>query len=452
MIDISEVRYARSGDVDIAYQRYGSGPDILIIPGLVGNVELAWEEEVYRRAREYVGRYVRVLEFDKRGIGGSDRFDDAPTLQQRIDDILAVMDAEGVERAHVLGLSEGGVMAQYFAALHPERVDHLVLPTSVIGGSAFAELVREDESLVPWALKSRDGVQGMIQGWGREPERFVELFAPTKGSDPAFTRWVGRFQRQTCSRADIQRQFESILSLDANDRLQDIQAPTLVMNIAGDRIIHPAWGRYLARKIPGARYQEVPGDDHVFWVMPNWREVMDCWLEFVLGRAPEVRSERQFATVLFTDIVGSTARTVEEGDAAWRSMLDRHDRIAWEAAGRHAGKLVKNTGDGLLMTFTAPSEAVACASHLVRELGRAGLSIRAGLHAGEILVREDGDVTGLAVNLAARVQEAASGGATWVSSTVHDLLLGGEWSFAPKGEHQLKGIDGAWRLHELVAG
>jgi class 3 adenylate cyclase len=185
--------------------------------------------------------------------------------------------------------------------------------------------------------------------------------------------------------------------------------------------------------------------------MPIWREITDCLLEFVTGRAPAARIERRFATVLFTDIVDSTARSAAAGDAAWRDLLDRHDRIAWQAVDRHVGKLVKNTGDGLLMTFPSPSEAVACATELVGELGRVGLSVRAGLHAGEIVVREDGDVSGVAVNLAARVQQAASGGSTWVSSTVRDLLLGGEWSFTERGEHVLKGIDGAWRLYELAA-
>jgi class 3 adenylate cyclase len=167
-------------------------------------------------------------------------------------------------------------------------------------------------------------------------------------------------------------------------------------------------------------------------------------------RAPVVRSERRFATVLFTDIVDSTSRSAAVGDVAWRAMLDRHDQIAWQALDHNAGKLVKNTGDGLLMTFTTPSEAVACSTELVRELARIGLSVRAGLHAGEIVVREDGDVTGLAVNLAARVQQAATGGTTWVSSTVRDLLLGGDWSFTERGEHVLKGIDGEWRLYELA--
>ena len=261
---------------------------------------------------------------------------------------------------------------------------------------------------------------------------------------------MGRFERQTCSRADIQRQFDSVLGLDANDRLGDIRAPTLVVNVTGDRAIPPAFGRYLAERIPGARYVQFPGTDHFCWVMPSWRELLDCCIEFVTGRAPETRSERRFATVLFTDIVESTARSAEVGDEAWRELLDRHDRIAWQAVDRHAGTLVKNTGDGLLMTFGAPSQAVACATELVRELERISLRVRAGLHAGEIVVREDGDVTGLAVNLAARVQQAASGGATWVSSTVRDLLLGGGWSFAERGEHRLKGIDGAWRLYELA--
>jgi class 3 adenylate cyclase len=448
-MDISDIRYARSGDINIAYQRFGSGPDVVIIPGLVCNVELSWEHEVYRRSREYIGRYVRVLEFDKRGIGSSDRFEEAPTLEQRIDDIKAVMDAEGLERAHILGLSEGGMMGQLFAALHPERVDRLVLVNSMIGASALGNLRRREDDPPMRRKEVLDRFQRMMDGWGRQPEHFVDLFAPSKNDDPAFIRWVGRFQRQTCSRADIRRQFESILDLDANDRLGDIRAPTLVANVIGDRAIPPAFGRYLAEHISGARYAQFPGEDHLCWIMPTWRDVNDCWIEFVTGRAPIVRSERRFATVLFTDIVSSTARSAEVGDEAWRDMLDRHDRIAWQAVDRHAGKLVKNTGDGLLMTFTTPSEAVACATDLVRELGRIGLTVRAGLHAGEVVVREDGDVTGLAVNLAARVQQATPGGATWVSSTVRDLLLGGEWSFTEQGEHALKGIDGAWRLYEL---
>jgi pimeloyl-ACP methyl ester carboxylesterase len=200
-MDISDIRYARSGDLNIAYQRWGAGPDVVVIPGLVSNIELSWEHEVYRRCREHMGRYVRVLEFDKRGMASSDRFERAPTLEQRIGDVKAVMDAEGIARAHVLGLSEGGLMGQFFAALHPERVDRLVLMNSTIGASALGHghLERRDSDPPMRRKDVLDRFERMFDGWGREPEHFVDLFAPSRNDDPAFVRWVGRFERQTCS-------------------------------------------------------------------------------------------------------------------------------------------------------------------------------------------------------------------------------------------------------------
>jgi len=449
-MEISDIKFAKSGDVHIAYQRFGSGPDVVLIPGLISNVELAWEQEVYRRAREHVGRFVRFLEFDKRGTASSDRFDRAPTLEERIGDIHAVMDAEGLERANIAGLSEGGLMAQLFAAMHPERVDRLVLINSALGASALEQVQAYSDEPVYSGNEILGKLERLVETWGRDAEFGVDLFAPSQNGNAAFIRWMARFQRQSASPADMKRHVESILTLDANDRLRDIQAPTLVMNVTGDRIIHPAWGRYLADRIPGATYVEFPGEDHLFWIMPSWRSLMDRWLEFVTGVAPTSLRERRFATVLFTDIVGSTARAAKVGDQAWRSMLESHDRTAWKTVDRHGGKLIKNTGDGLLVTFDSPSEAIRCVTELMRALAAEGLTIRAGLHAGEVEVREDGDVTGLCVNLAARVQGAASDGATYVSSTVHDLLLGGDLSFEDRGEHTLKGIDGAWRLYEHV--
>ena len=449
-MDISEIRFAKSGDVNIAYQVYGSGPDVVSIPPIISNIELSWEEETYRRARERLGRYQRIIEFDKRGIGGSDRFEKLPTLEERIGDIQAVMDAEGVERASVVGLSEGGIMAQLFAAKYPERVDRLVLINSMFGQSAYDELQGYSDTPVPSMEEILSRVSRAVESWGREPEVFVDLFAPSQNDNPAFIRWMARLQRQTATLADMKRQLESVLGLDANEYLSEIKAPTLVVNVTGDRIFHPASGRFLADKIPGAQHVEFPGDDHLCWIMPDWPALADCTIEFLTGVTPQSQNPRRFATVLFTDIVGSTARAAELGDQAWRVALESHDRIAWKTVGRHRGNLVKNTGDGLLVTFDTPSDAIACTSELAAELAHEQIAIRAGLHAGEVEVREDGDIGGLCVNFAARVQQAARDGSTWVSSTVRDLLLGANVSFEDRGEHSLKGIEGDWRLYEHV--
>jgi class 3 adenylate cyclase len=448
---IPNMKFAKSGDANIAYERYGTGPDLVLIPPLIANAELGWEQEVYRRAREHHAKHVCFLEFDKRGTGSSDRIDRVLTLEERIQDINAVMDAEGIERAHILGLSEGGVMAQYFAARYPERVDKLVLATSSMGLSGVDELpayTRGDE-VVPDVTDVIASLANVVEHWTRDPQPMIELFTPSMKGDAAFARWMSRYMRLTASQADMGRQLDGAVDLDANSELANIKAPTLVINLTGDRLFPPAVGRYLADKIPGARYEEFEGDDHFCWIAPNWREIIDCWIEFVTGVKPEAGTKRRFATVLFSDIVGSTSRSAEVGDEAWARTLDSHDRIAWDVVREHRGSLVKNTGDGLLLTFDAPSDGVAAASALTQALGSVGLRIRAGLHAGEVEVREDGDVTGLAVNLAARVEEAAAEGAIYVSSTLRDMMLGGSWQFEDRGEHALKGIEGGWRLYEL---
>ena len=257
-MNISDVKFAKSGNVNLAYQRYGAGPDVVIIPPLVSNVELGWEQEVYRRTREHIGRYVRVLDFDKRGIGSSDRFTRPPTLEERIGDITAVMDAEGVERASLLGLSEGGLMAQLFAAMHPERVDRLVLMNSGVGLSAYSELQAYSDTPIYPLEELRAKLWSVAETWGRDPQVTVDLFCPSQSDNPAFIRWMGRFQRQTASPADFQRQLESVVTLDANEHLPEIKAPTLVVNVTGDRIIHPAMGRYLAEQDPRGALRRVP--------------------------------------------------------------------------------------------------------------------------------------------------------------------------------------------------
>jgi class 3 adenylate cyclase/pimeloyl-ACP methyl ester carboxylesterase len=448
-MEVPDIQFTKSGDVNIAYQRYGTGPDVVIIPPLTSNVEILWEHELWRRVLEFNGQHVRTLHFDKRGIGMSDRFEQHPTLEQRIGDINAVMDAEGIARASIMGLSEGGLMAQLFAARHPERVDRLVLINSAPGASAWSQLDQYTDEPVPQLDALLAKFMRLVETWGRDPAFFVEWFMPSQRENPSYLRWVARYQRQTATQADLRRQIESIFMLDAVEHLPNIKAPTRVIKVTGDRVIPVAAGRFLAAKIPGAEYVEVGGEDHLCWIMPHWRKVMDCWLEFVTGTLPTARSVRRFATVLFTDIVGSTERAHEVGDEAWRLTLESHDRIAWRTIEAHRGSVVKSTGDGLLVTFGSPSDAVACAAILRRELASIGVAIRGGLHAGEIAMRDDGDVSGLAVNLAARVAQAAQASSIYVSSTVHDLLLGGDQTFADRGEHALKGIEGSWRLYRL---
>ena len=448
-MEVPDIRFTKSGDLNIGYQRFGTGPDVVVIPPLVSNIEIMWENELWRRALEFAAQHVRTLHFDKRGIGISDRSEQHPTLEQRIGDINAVMDAEGIQRASLMGLSEGGLMAQLFAARHPERVDRLVLINSLPGASAWRHLGQYSETPIPALEEQVARALHLAETWGRDPTLLVEWFMPSQRENAAFLRWIARYQRQTASPADFRRQVESVLSLDATDSLSSIKAPTRVIHIAGDRVVPVAAGRFLTARIPGADYVEIEGEDHFCWVMPHWRRIADAWIGFVIGTVPSARSERSFATVLFTDIVGSTERAGTIGDDAWRLMLESHDRIAWKTIDGHRGSVVKSTGDGLLVTFGSPSNAVACAAVLRRELASIGVAIRGGLHAGELVVREDGDVSGLAVHLAARVAQAAQNGAIYASSTVRDLLLGGDQKFADRGEHALKGIDGSWRLYQL---
>lgn len=443
--------YALSDGLHIAYQRFGSGPDVVLIPPLVSNVELQWDHELYRRVLELDSRYLRLLIFDKRGIGCSDTFERPPTLEERIRDIAAVMDAEGIEHANLVGLSEGGVMAQLFAARHPERVEKVVLINTTAGLQSapfLHQYIQPGERAID-LVHFAENFQELVRTWGVDPGFMVEWMMPSQLGNPSFVRWAGRLQRQTASPADIKRQIDSILNIDATECLSHIRAPTLVMHVKGDRVLHVAFGRFLADRIAGARYVEVPGEDHFLWMMPNWRDIIDTVIEFVVGHRPTAVTHRRFAAVLFTDLVESTARSATAGDVAWRDTLESHDRICREVIEYHAGRIVKNTGDGLLAVFDAPSQAVGAAGDVVTKLGAIDLGVRAGVHAGEFEVRDDGDITGAAVNIAARVEQAAGLGEVYVSSTVRDMLLGGEYRFANRGDHQLKGVEGSWKLYAL---
>lgn len=446
--------YALSDGLHIAYQQFGSGPDLVMVPPLVSNVELSWDHELYRRVLEFDAHHTRMIMFDKRGIGVSDRFEQQPTLEERIRDITAVMDAAGVERASLVGLSEGGIMAQLFAARHPERVEKLVLMDTTAGLSAFSHLPDYAEGGDPPNEPRHvfDQFQALARTWGVDPGFMVDWMMPSQRDNVPFVRWIGRLQRQTASPADIERQIESVLHLDAVEHLPEIRVPTLVIHAKGDQVLNVANGRFLADRIPDARYLEFPVADHFIWVAPCWRDIVEATVGFVVGGSLVHPALRRFAAVLFTDLVDSTARSAQAGDVAWLETLESHDRICREVVESCAGRIVKTTGDGLLAVFDAPSQAVRAAGDLVTKLGSIDLGVRAGVHAGELEVRDDGDVSGAAVNIAARVEQAAGLGEVYVSSAVRDMLLGGEHRFVERGEHRLKGVEGNWKLYALQQG
>lgn len=449
-----ETHYAHAGDLRIAYQQWGEGPPLVFIPALISNIEISWEHELYRRNFEHFGRHMTCVQFDKRGIGLSDRFDAVPTMEQRNEDIFAVMDAVGWERAHFLGVSEGAAMAQLFAADFPERVESLALINTFVSPRYRPSMRDHERDGDPPTLAVDEIVDRFMRiaaVWSEDPRPMVEWEMPSAVENESFVRWVGRLQRMSCSPKDFIKQLESVVVLDAGDAPERITTRTLVLHVTGDRVLPASGGRLLAELIPEAEYVEISGEDHFAWIMPHWREIDDVLIEFATGTPVTRASTRTFATVLFTDIVGSTRQTAQRGDAAWRALLDSHDRIARGLVDEHGGRVVKSTGDGLLVTFDAPSRGVECGILLRDALGGIGIDIRAGIHAGEIEVHDDGDISGIAVNLAARVEQRAADGEFWASSTVRDMMLGGSTAFSDAGEHELKGIDGSWRLFSVAA-
>ena len=447
-----ETHYARSGDLRIAYQKWGAGPALMIVPPLISNVELVWEHELIGRSLEYLGRHFTCVHFDKRGIGLSDRFDELPTLSQRLEDIRAVMSAVGWEKAHFFGISEGGAMGQLFAADFPERVESLVLLNSIVPPryrKRIPDYVRDGDPPLKTTKEIYERFLNLVETWSEQPACMVDWMTPSQSGNGSFVRWTGRLQRMTCSPRDFRRQVESIHTLDAGDAPERISSRTMVMHVKGDQVLPVGGSRLLAQIIPNAVYREIAGDDHFAWIMPNWRDPTDAAIEFYTGAALKRTSSRKFGAILFTDIVDSTRQSSALGDAKWRTMLEGHDRVTRHLIGQHGGRLVKSTGDGLLAIFDAPFQGVACGIEMCDTLGGMGVTIRAGLHVGQIEVHDDGDISGIAVNLAARVEQHAAARELWTSSTVRDMMLGGADTFSDRGEHVLKGIDGSWRLYSV---
>ena len=434
-------RYAKSGDLHIAYAVAGDGPiDLVWVPPWISQVEYLWAEPSLERVMERLTQFARVITFDRRGSGLSDPLFGAPTLEDQMDDVLAVMDAAGSESAAICGTLEGGPMAALFAATFPERTDALVMYAT------FARATWAPGYEFAWPAEIRDQhMEAGIKQWGQGC--VAAGVAPSKMQDPGFMEWAGRLERLAASPATIRRIFDLIGEFDVRDVLPSIRVPALVMHRKDDSFIKVDHSRYIASRIPGARYVELEGDDNMF-SLGDAEAVVGEIEEFLTGRRHEHEPDRMLATVLFTDICDSTARAAEMGDRGWRFLLERHDALFRQALDRHRGREVKRTGDGFLATFDGPARAIRCAASVAEAMGSLGLQIRAGLHTGELEVM-DGDLGGLAVHIASRVMSAAGPNEVLVSGTVKDLVVGSGIDFEDRGERELRGVPGEWRLYAV---
>lgn len=428
---VPETRYARNGDVHIAYQVFGEGAITMIgLPGIINNIEVMWEDLESRRYLTRLASFCRLVVYDKRGQGVSDRDAGTPTLDERLGDLTAVIDAVGSERVALGGISEGGSTAAMYAATYPERVSHLLL----FGSFARVDVERGDRFMERWASE-----------WGTPESSTVRIITPSKLGDATFARWSQRYERQSSTPGGLLAAWRWIREIDIRAVLPSIQCPTLVTHRRDDRLVRVEFGRELAELIPGARFVELEGEAH----SPQWGDqeaVLKLLEEFLTGRHREPsRPERVLASILFTDIVDSTATAATLGDAAWRNALERHDQISVGTVSDFGGQVVKQTGDGVLATFDAPGRAVQCADTLRVLLADAGIPIRAGLHTGEIELR-NGDVLGIGVHIAARVNALAQAGEILVTRTVKDLVAGSDYMFSSRGVHDLKGVPDSWEL------
>ncbi len=434
----AKTNYAISGDVHIAYRVFGEGPrDIVLIPGTISHVELYWEQPGQAYLLKRLTSFARVIVFDKRGQGLSDRVAEQ-TLEERTGDVRAVMDAAGSESATVYGWSEGGPMCLMFAATYPERTSSLVLY------GTFASL--KDPPLQVSPDQWQETLDGLMAHWGEGT--LGAMNAPSQANNEAFIEHVGRLERASASPASIVALLRANYDIDVRHILPSIHVPTLILHRAGDALVPVAAGRYLADVIPGAKYAELPGTDHLVTDLDTQDVIVDEIEEFITGVRHRAEPDRVLATVMFTDIVGSTERAVEKGDRQWRELLkDFYATVRKEVAASR-GREVNTGGDSLLATFDGPARAIRCACSLRERLRPLGLQVRSGLHTGECEMIDD-DVAGIAVHIGARVAAKASPDEVLVSSTVKDLVAGSGLRFADRGEHSLKGVPGEWRLYAV---
>lgn len=444
-MNVPETKFTQSGEVSVAYQVVGNGPlDLVVVPGFVSHLEQAWEDTSFSRFLMQLASFSRLILFDKRGTGLSDRISGIPTLEERMDDVRAVMDAVGSKRAALFGISEGGPMSVLFAATYPERASALVLYGSIARGKWAPDY--------PWMPKSDDArFEAWLEGWRREwgGPYSIDFWAPSMAEDEVFRQWWAKYLRLSASPSAVINIFRMNAAIDVRDILPTVRIPTLVLHRLGDRPINIEQGRYLAEHIPGAEFVELSGDDHLWWVGDS-EAIVNKIQTFLTGEQPPIDIDRVLATVLFTDIVDSTKQAAEMGDSRWKDLLDTHNAVMHKEIGRFRGRAVRSTGDGYLAVFDGPGRAIRCGAAVSRELRQLGIEIRTGVHTGEIDLMGE-DVGGIAVNIAARVLAEASNNEVWVSRTVKDLVVGSGFEFTEKGTHSLKGVPGEWGLFSVEA-
>jgi len=438
----SDIKYAKSGDVHIAYRVFGDGPrDLVLIPGTLSHADLYWEFPINQYLLKRLTSFARVIVFDKRGQGLSDRVAEQ-TLEERIGDVRAVMDAAGSPRAAIFGWSEGGSMSLMFSATYPERTSALVLCGS------FASVKAQSWSFSPdqWH-KFLDQVES---GWGQGV--LVPFNAPSRRDDKEFVQWFARLERASASPGAILALLRANFEIDVRHVLSTIQAPTLILHRVGDKAIPVEAGRYLAQHIRGAKYVELPGDDHLLqaYDQATLDLLIDEMEEFITGARSGPEPDRVLVTVMFTDIVGSTERAVAVGDRRWRELLDGYVGVARRQLERFRGREIDVAGDGLFAIFDGPARAIRCACAIRDAVHQLGLEVRAGLHTGECEVAGS-KVSGIAVHTGARIAAAARPQEVLASGTVRDLVAGSGIGFDDRGSHALKGVPGDWRLFAVTS-
>jgi class 3 adenylate cyclase/alpha-beta hydrolase superfamily lysophospholipase len=433
-----QTRYAKSGNLHIAYQVFGRGAiDLVFCPGFVSHIEHYWEDPRMAHFLERLGSFARVITFDKRGTGLSDREVNNPTLEDRMDDIRAVMDASDSKKAALYGFSEGASMAVLFAATYPQRCHSLIL---------FGAL----DKFETWCPTEEQfqAVMGYIDSaWGNGG--ILDFVAPSLADDGTFREWVARYERLSASPSAAMAISRMGREIDIRHVLPAIHVPTLVMHRTGDKWVNVAGGRFIGAQIPGAQYIELPGPDHLPWV-GNSDTGVDNVEEFLTGSISAGEPDRVLATVMFVDMVDSTRRASTIGDKAWRELLDRYQGALARQATRARGRVIKTTGDGLLATFDGPARAVRCGFAMRQDVAEMNLGIKIGLHTGEIELIGD-DIGGIAVHVAARIAAQANSGEVLTSSTVKDLVAGSGLRFTDRGVQALKGLDDPYQLLAVEA-